>query len=153
MAHLGKFFPIEQLWRCYAADVETLAGFPPAIAQFRTTHWVSTVGTPAVNTWFDCEPWDWSAGDTEIFYRSDVILSGAHDIRVGAKMKLIGRGFPVWTYAVWDNDVDQIPWGWRDTADHFAWFPGNVEIVPTLPAAGGSIYPVGSVEIRGKPWP
>jgi len=153
MAHTGKLFPIKQEWRCYAGDVDTLTGFPPAIVQMKVPTWVATFAPPPTGVWWDCEPMAWTAGDLEIWYQSDLILSGAHDVRVGVKMKIVGRGFPIWTYAVWDNDVDQIPWGWHDTPDHFAWFPGNVENIFTSPAPGGTIYPVGMVEVRAKPWP
>ena len=153
MGHLGKFFPIEQKWRLYACDTETLAGFPPARVLVRAQLWLCTFTPPIPgNTWFECSPMPWTAGDETIGYQSEIISVG-HPMQVGIFMHLIPPGRAVWKYAAWDSGVDQIPFGWNDQLSHFAWWPGDTRIISTFPSPGGTAYPVGVVEVKAKPWP
>lgn len=152
MAHKGKQFPIKQEWRLYDGDGGSLAAYPPSQIEFRTQFWHSTYTPPPVNTWIICDPLPWDPGDYEIAYQSVPISSGGHSTQVGARGRIQDDGTMLWKYCVWDNTTDQIPWGWHDTFNHFAWSPGDLRNIFTDPPAGGSIYPVGQVEIRAKLW-
>jgi len=154
MAHKGKVYPVRQDWRLYSGEAASLAGYPPDRILFRTEFWAGThTPKPAVNTWFECLPQTFAFGDFEVWWRSSDIGPGFDDVRVGVIIKIGSDGLTRCRYLVWVNFVDQIPWGWRDQMSHFAWHPGDVKLISTLPAPGGSLYPVGNVEVKAKPWP
>lgn len=153
MAHKGRIFPILQEWRLYSGEAGTLNGFPPAVMRFRTSHWVATFAAPPVNVWFEADPLPWSPGDLSIGYQSAVINTGSPAVRVGAIGRVEADHQMNWKYAIWADGVDQIPWGWHDQPQYFPWFPGDVKIIPSSPGAGGSIFPVGVVEVSAKNWP
>jgi len=151
MAHKGNVYPIRQEWRVYGGEIGRPYA-PPQAIKLRAQFWVATFAGVPNNAFHQCDPLPWSPGDVELGYQSGNVSTGTHDVRIGAVMKMVDFGVPLWRYAVWDNSVDQIPWGWHDQPDHYAWHPGNLELIFTFPAAGGSIYPVGQVELVAKPW-
>lgn len=140
-------------WWLYSGSAESYAGFPPAVMMFKTQFWVATFTPPTAGVWYECNPMPWSAGDNHIGYQSEIVTVGSHDLQFGAIGRLESDWFMNWKWAVWDNGTDQIPWGWHDQPSHYPWFPGDVQLIFTSPPAGGSIYPVGNVETKGKPWP
>jgi len=152
MAHVGRIYPIQQDWRLYAGSAESLAGYPPKVMRFRTEFWVATFTAPAGGTWYECFPLSWSPGEYEITYKSSGVSSGGHTLEFGAVGKVDDDWFMRWRYAVWDNGVDQISWGWHDRLSHFAWHPGDIQMISTGGPSGATIYPVGNVEVMGKQW-
>lgn len=153
MAHAGKPYPVQQAWRLYSGNTQTTASLPPAVVLFRSSHWVCVFGVPPANIWIECIPAPWTAGEASITWRSALLTVGTHIVEIGVVGEIVANGSMRWRYAVWDGGVDQIPWGWHDTASHYIWAPGNAEIFGVLPVAGGTIYPVGVVEVKGQVWP
>lgn len=153
MAHKGKAFPVQQLWRLYSGSAEHLNGYPPQIAMFRTQGFVKAGVFTASNVTHECYPMDWTPGDREIGYQSAPFAVGLDTITVGTIGKVTDGGLLLWKYALWDGGVEQIPWGWRDQQSHWPWSPGSVEIIGSAFPDPMPWQPVGVTELWGKPWP
>lgn len=153
MAHKGKHFPIFQFWRMYATEATTLAGYPPRNARVRVQNWSTIYTQPPVNTWITCQPFLWQPGDFQIRYRSSSFSSMGHSLRIMVIGQVYGIGFMRWKLDCLDNNVSQIPWGWRDTPNHYDWWPGHVDNILIPPPAGATFSPHGLTEIQAVPWP
>lgn len=152
MADKGKVYPVNQLWRVYAGNVDATLGLPPLAMRFHTQFWKLVGSAVASNVWIRADPMPWSPGDAEIGYQSAPFTVGSLSVQVGALGKVLPTGFLVWKVGLWDSGVDQIPWGYKDSLDHVAWWPGWTDIWFTDPAQPGTILPNGVTSVQALVW-
>jgi len=152
MAHKGKVYPIQQLWRLYGGEATSTNDMPPQQHAFRTNYWV-VLGTGYPTTeihW--CEPEPWTPGATEISYRSSAFTVGPRTFEVGTTGKLTAAHKMLWKYSVWVSDIDVIPWGWEDFQNGIPWRIGSTRLVFSPDPPVPEVYPTGITELWGRRW-
>lgn len=152
MAHKGKNFPINQDWRVYVGNTDSLNGYPPKVMRFRTQFIVVDGIAFTSGAIIECFPLPWTPGAEAIAYSSATMLIAGHFIEIGAVGRLFPPGRMKWKLAAWDVGFDQLPLDWSVVLGGFAWHPGQTWLFVTDPVPPGTIWFSGLTEVWGKRW-
>jgi hypothetical protein len=152
MAHLGKYWPIEQRMRFYSGD-DQWPFWMPAVGLMSVAAWAGSVASPGVITEAPATLYGWSPGDTQIEFRTANIGVGAETVQIGWQRR-VATTAPVnqTIFQVWVDDVEQMGWSVNWTAIVIWSFDG-----PAFPAAGklpgAVLWPTLGFGVQAQVWP